>query len=157
MDFSVFRNHFQVAYVVNDMDAAIRRFADEFKVPAWSVLSTPAKGGAMRKFAGCYSGDLMFELIEPDPEIPSIFRDFLPETPGGFRLHHFGYMIHDPEEFAAAIVRLDECGYGRAHSGSFGEVLDFHIADTTAAFGHYHELILSKAKGEAFFGAMPRN
>ena len=161
MTFSLFAHHFQVAYVVRDMDAAIARFARDFAMPEWSVLAPrnaiPGRISAMRKSAGCFSGGMMFELIEPDPEMPSIFLDFRPETEDGFRLHHLGYLLKDPEEFAAGMAKLDEAGFPRVHGGTFGEVLDFHIADTTAVLGHYHELILSKAKGDAFFGAMPRN
>jgi catechol 2,3-dioxygenase-like lactoylglutathione lyase family enzyme len=157
MPFPLLRNHFQVAYVVRDMDAAIGRFTIEFGMPNWSVLEPRGGDGAMRRVAGSFVGDLMYELIEPALDRPSIFRDFLPAAPNDLRLHHLAFMIRTAEDYQATIGRLNEAGYPLARAGSWGEVLDFHIADTTATFGHYHELIYSKAKGEAYFKKLPRN
>ena len=156
----LFKQHFQIAYVVRDMRAATARFKREFGVLEWDIMDMVAimgPGHGTRFIGNTYVGDTMIELIEPDPAGESIYRDWIPDAADGVRLHHLGFLIRSDDDFRAAIAQLEAAGYPTAVSGSFGDNLDYHYADTTALLGHYYELINLKPAGEAFFARIPRN
>jgi catechol 2,3-dioxygenase-like lactoylglutathione lyase family enzyme len=153
---SLFRHHFQVAYVVRDLDAACASFERQWGVAKWYRLPLP-EGQPVRKLALAYVQELMIELIEPDPTLPSIYRDWIPASPDAARFHHLGYLIDDAEEFRQTVQRLDAAGCEAAMAGRHGDLQDYHYADTVAAFGHYTELIHLLPAGRGFFDAVPRN
>lgn len=156
----LFQQHFQIAYVVRDIEAATRRFAREFGIVRWDVMDMAAllgPGHGTRFIGNAYAGEVMIELIEPDPAGESLYRDWIPDATDGVRLHHLGFLVRSDADFRAAVAQLEAAGYPTAHSGSFGDNLDYHYADTTALLGHYYELIHLKPAGEQFFARIPRN
>lgn len=156
----LFKQHFQIAYVVRDLAAARARLAREFGIAEWDVMDMAAlmgPGHGTRYIGNSFAGDTMIELIEPDPAGDSIYRDWIPAEEDGVRLHHLGFLVRSDEDFKAAIAQLGTAGYPTAVSGSFGDALDYHYADTTALLGHYYELINLKPAGEQFFARIPRN
>ncbi|MGB3847033.1 MAG: VOC family protein [Sphingopyxis sp.] len=156
----LFKQHFQIAYVVRNLAAARARLAREFGVAEWDVMDMAAlmgPGHGTRYIGNSFAGDTMIELIEPDPAGDSIYRDWIPPEEDGVRLHHLGFLVRSDEDFKAAIAQLGAAGYPTAVSGSFGDALDYHYADTTALLGHYYELINLKPAGEQFFARIPRN
>lgn len=156
----LFKQHFQIAYVVRNLAAARARLAREFGVAEWDVMDMAALMGSghdTRYIGNSFAGDTMIELIEPDPAGDSIYRDWIPAEEDGVRLHHLGFLVRSDEDFKAAIAQLGAAGYPTAVSGSFGDALDYHYADTTALLGHYYELINLKPAGEQFFARIPRN
>ena len=156
----LFQKHFQIAYVVRNLEAARARFARDFGIAEWDVMDMAAllgPGHGTRFIGNAFAGDVMIELIEPDPDAETLFRDWIPEAEDGSRLHHLGFLVHSDAAYHSAIARMDAAGFPAAHSGSFGDNLDFHYADTTAQLGHYYELINLKPAGEQFFARIPRN
>lgn len=153
---TLFRHHFQVAYVVRDLDTACATFHQQWGVSKWNRLPLP-EGQPVRKLALAYVQDLMIELIEADPDLPSIYRDWIPESPAAARFHHLGYLVDDAEEFQQTVRRLEAAGCRAAMAGRHGELQDFHYADTVAGLGHYTELIHLLPAGKGFFDAVPRN
>ena len=136
----LFKQHFQIAYVVRDLAAARARLAREFGIAEWDVMDMAAlmgPGHGTRYIGNSFAGDTMIELIEPDPAGDSIYRDWIPAEEDGVRLHHLGFLVRSDEDFKAAIAQLGAAGYPTAVSGSFGDALDYHYADTTALLGHY--------------------
>src|SRR3546814_10527734 len=74
----LFQQHFQVAYVVRDIEAATQRFAREFGIARWDVMDMAAllgPGHGTRFIGNAYAGEVMIELIEPDPTGESLYRD----------------------------------------------------------------------------------
>ncbi|MBV9511714.1 MAG: VOC family protein [Caulobacteraceae bacterium] len=160
MSLPLLQNHFQIAYVVRDVQASMRRLADQFGVARWYVEDMQALHGpeAPIAFIGlAYAGEVMLELIEARPGRQSIYLDWLPEAEDGLKLHHLGFLSPSEADFRARVEQLNAAGYPTAAAGAFGDILDFHYADTTPVFGHYHELIRLKAEGEAYFAKAPRN
>ena len=90
-----------MACVVRDLDAASEVFHDQWGISKWCRLAMP-EGQPLRKLALAYVQDLMVELIEPDPTMPSIDMDWIPASPAAARFHHPGYLIDGAEEFRAA-------------------------------------------------------
>lgn len=110
----------QVAMVVEDLDAACRRWAGEYGVGPWTAYTLrPPRlrectiRGSRQDFglrhALAWSGDLQFELVQPLPG-PGIFAEHL-ETRGP-GLHHLGiYVDGGLDAHARAVEGLVERGF----------------------------------------------
>ena len=106
---------FQIAYVVDDMDAALTHWTQtmgvgpffEFPLPLpfdWlnvdGLLASPdVRDGVLGGVAIAYSGDTMIELIIPGPA-PSLYRRFLESGRSG--VHHLGTIATDYDAQMAA-------------------------------------------------------
>jgi hypothetical protein len=152
----MFRNHFQLGYVVRDTDGAIENMKRNFGINKWDV----------RKFGGdtsilglsrCFVGDTMLELMHPNPKIKSIYSDWVPAHDTDIRIHHFGYKIDDEQDFRDCAAQFEAAGCPTAMSGSMGDILDYHYADTVAQLGHYCELIRFRQPSEIYYQNVPRN
>jgi methylmalonyl-CoA/ethylmalonyl-CoA epimerase len=123
----------QVAFVVDDLDAAVRHWADSLGVGPWSVWTMtpdvlhdtvyhgePARFGIRHGLA--WSGGVQFELVEPI-EGPSIFADQLAASGAG--LNHVGRLV---EDHAAESAELVAQGYLPLQSARFGESADGRFA-----------------------------
>lgn len=123
----------QVAYVVNDLDAAVRHWADVLGIGPWSVwtlepsvLNDTLYQGEAAEFsfrhALAWSGPLQIELVQPLAG-PSIFVDQLTTTGPG--LNHVGRLV---EDHAAASAELRDQGYIPLQSARFGQSADGRFA-----------------------------
>ncbi|MBV9194997.1 MAG: VOC family protein [Solirubrobacterales bacterium] len=122
----VFTDTLQVAVIVRDLDAAIRRYADEYGVAPWAIyefnpetiddmiIDDRPDGYAMR-LAVAYIGRLQIELIEPLDD-KSIYARHLAEHGEG--LHHVALAV---EDYAQAEQTLRAKGHhilmGGTHQG----------------------------------------
>ena len=153
----IFRDHFQHAYVVRNLDKAMATFRDNYGVKNWQVMPMP-EGAPMRALALAYvQNKIMIELIEPIPGSKSIYSDWVPESESGARLHHHGFLIDSAEEYRRIAGQFDALGFPAAMAGTSGDILDFHYADTVAQLGHYCELIHLLPGGKNFFSTVPNN
>lgn len=139
----------QVAVVVRDLDAAMKRYVDQLGIGPWDVytygphlLHTMTFRGEERpyvmKLALAMVGATMYELIET-VEGPNIYEEFLAERGEG--LHHLGYYV---ESIDAAIDEMAAKGYALLQSGrGFGVDGDGAYAyfDTERDFGCIVEAI----------------
>lgn len=119
----------QVAYTVEDLDAAVRHWADVLGVGPWTVwtmsrdvVSEAHYHGAPADFsfrhALAWSGDLQIELVQPVSG-PSIFADQLAATGPG--LNHLGRLVEDRDAERAA---LRDRGYRSVQGAVFGASRD---------------------------------
>jgi methylmalonyl-CoA/ethylmalonyl-CoA epimerase len=115
----------QTAFVVRDLDAAVRRWSDELGVGPWRVwtmqaptLHDPIYHGESVPFAFRHAlaqlGEVQYELVEPI-DGPSIFRDQLDSAGEGFS--HVGVVVPD---HAAAVADFVARGFTALQSGRFG-------------------------------------
>lgn len=157
----LFKQHFQLAYVVDSVDAALAEWRDSYGITKWHVMDMKALYGEqspIRYIALAWTDQgLMVELIEPVPGADSIYKDWRTGCASS-RFHHLGFMIESDGEFAAVKDRFVQAGCPIATEGSAGDMLDFAYVDTTASFGHYCELIYLKGEGKTqFFADVPYN
>jgi methylmalonyl-CoA/ethylmalonyl-CoA epimerase len=146
---SLFKSVDQVAVVVRDLDAAMKRYVEEFGIGPWSVYTFSPdwikrmtfrgeeRGYAM-KLALADAGGMMYELIEP-VEGPNSYQEFLDASGEG--LHHLGYFVEDIDD---AIKEMEEKGYPLLQSGrGFGTGGDGAYAyfETEGALGCIIEAI----------------
>lgn len=152
---SILRNHFQNGYIVRKMSCAQSLFEMQYGVTSWHVLKMSADSPVLA-IAKAYLGRVMVELIEPNPDMDTIYSRFLPDSDTSARFHHFGYQVETDDEFRRIVNAFAAQGIATAFSGSHGEILDFHFVDTVAQLGHYCEFIHLKPAGKNFYADVPR-
>lgn len=137
--------HSQVAYVTNDIDAAIEVFRSEFDTPGFYVFTNVGtgsdEGGPQLKIGLARVGGVEIELIEPIGETAPLFKNVLP---GGdelaIRFHHVCIRIDGPlENWDAHVASLDLARHPIAFQGSLGDVMRFIYTDERKTLGHYVE------------------
>jgi methylmalonyl-CoA/ethylmalonyl-CoA epimerase len=129
---AVFSETIQIAIVVRDLDATLRRYVDDYGIGPWQIhefhagdaedlcvygrpveRSAPS-AGPITRFATTMVGQVMWELIEPLDE-ESIFARFLAEKGEG--VHHIA--VTTPR-FDDAVAEQAERGNTLVLSGTFG-------------------------------------
>ena len=92
----------QMAYVVTDIQRAIELWIEERKVGPWFLLPNftgvdpqyrgkPSKAGV--SLAMSFAGHMNVELIQPNDDAPSVYREVLEARGPGF--HHWGVASND--------------------------------------------------------------
>ena len=133
---------FQEAFVVRDLDEAMRAFTDTIGCPKWATF--PVFGAPYRyrgrdiessvALAFGRSGKVQIELIQPvDGE--GLTHDFLAEFGPG--AHHLAYLVDDTD---AEVDRAQADGIECVMSGYIG-TLSFAYLDTFDRLGVYTELV----------------
>ena len=152
----LFRNHFQVSYIVRNIDGAVETMREKFGVPKWEIRRSPNNPLATA-LGFAYVQELMIELIEAIPDADSVFRGWVPDSDTGLRLHHLGYFAEDEADWNAVLGQFAAGGYRTALKGSIGDLLDYYYADTLAQLGHYTEVVHLRPGGGAYWANVPRN
>lgn len=147
----IFTDALQVAIIVRDLDAAMRRYHDEYGVGPWAIFEfnpqtiddmviddAPAEY-AMR-LAVAFIGRLQFELIEPLDD-RSIYAQHLADHGEG--LHHVALAVDD---YAQAEDTLRSKGHHILMGGNHQGVTYAYFS-TQAALGFPVELYSAIPKG----------
>lgn len=130
----------QIAYVVEDLDAAIASWVEVLHVGPFFRLDDvviedlryrgrPAETAV--SIAVGNSGGVQIELIAPRDRGPSVYR----ELPRG--VHHLALLARDFEAESARLARL---GYDVAWELTLPGVCRLRYHDAVAVFGHFIEL-----------------
>ncbi len=111
---------FQTAYVVRDLDAAMKTFKDNFGLGEFTMLPMPpmAEGASMR-IALAWTAGHQIELIEAKGPGLELYTDWMLEG-RNIRQHHFGYLIRDDAEWAALEKKLKDEGRDYVSAGDGG-------------------------------------
>lgn len=135
---------FQVAWVVNDLDAAIRHWVENvrvgpfFKIPHVQVSDFRYRGtpGTL-DFSGALaqSGPMQIELIEQHSDGPSAYRDTF--APGEEGFHHMCTLV---EDYDAEIAHYASQGIVPSVEACFGD-MRFAYLDSRATLGHMIEIV----------------
>jgi glyoxalase/bleomycin resistance protein/dioxygenase superfamily protein len=123
----VFTETLQVALVVRDLEAAMRRYVDAFGIGPWEIYEfNPGTVEHMQedgqpverswRLAIAYVGQVQWELIQPLDD-DSIYARYLAEHGEG--VHHVG--VATPS-FEGTIAALEEHGSGVAFGGEYNGV-----------------------------------
>ena len=107
----------QFAYVVEDIDDAMRRYVEKLRVGPWFRRGpfTPPRaryrgepGTATFSVARAFSGHAMVELIQQHDDGPSVFH------PGGPRVYGFHHWARMTKDFDAEVERCAALGWEEA-------------------------------------------
>jgi hypothetical protein len=145
---------FQLGFVARDLDAAMRLFSARFGLvfqggPAQGDMANPVRRAAL-----AWAGEVMVALMEPDPDVASVYSQGLPER-GVAALHHLGLQVRDADELARAQQSAASCGLPtvlRRENAGFQELM----VDARADFGHFLKYVAVDGEGQALFDAIPR-
>ena len=143
---------FQLGYVVRDLDKAMASYNRRFGPAEFQVAIAEPEYPHTRRVAMVYQGPVMIELIEPNPEVPSIYVDYIPEDDSGIRFHHTGHLVDDYQE---TLRRLAAEGYNTPYKLSYGDVNDCCYTDMRAELGHYVEHVRLGEPGKQWFSSIP--
>lgn len=136
---------FQVAYVVEDLDAAIRTWTDQLGAGPWFALrgftgENPVYRGEPSKasisLAMAFSGGMCIELVQPDDEYPSIWRDHIERRGCGF--HHFGRLT---TSYDTDVKRYVDDGHELVWQAGVPSGGRLGFIDTTDVLPGYQELM----------------
>jgi hypothetical protein len=146
---------FQMAYVVEDIQAAMRTWADELGAGPWHLI--PSFGGVEPSFRGAptiaevalamgFAGHMCIELIQPNDDEPSVWREGVERSGWGF--HHFGVGSLD---YDADLDRHVQQGHEVVYEAKVPTGGRVAYVDTTAELPGYVELIeMDEATDVAF-------
>ena len=135
----------QVSYLVPDIRVAMTSWIDKLKVGPWFLLdhftgTDPKYRGrdstADVSLAMSFAGHMNIELIQPNDDAPSVYREWIERR--GYGFHHWGRATSN---FERDIERFQAAGHDLVfHAGvpSGGHVA---YMDTTAELPGYVELI----------------
>ena len=133
----------QLAYVVRDLDAALKYWTEVLKVgPFFKFDHCPLLNQQYRgrpsnvdvTLALGNSGALQIELIYQHNDAPSVYKEFL--DAGRVGVHHFGMM---PVDYRATCEEYRKRGHEAAFVCTVGGS-ELTYFDTVATVGHYIEL-----------------
>jgi len=105
----------QLAFIVEDLHAAIKRYTREFNAGPWFVMEqvdirNATYRGQPTSFRGSLasgnSGHLQIELIQQVDDTPSVFTETIKAR--GYGMHHIGVAVHD---FDAWMKKYEAAGY----------------------------------------------
>ncbi|WP_404477290.1 hypothetical protein [Novosphingobium sp. BL-52-GroH] len=138
--------HSQVAYVTNDLVAAMALLRSEYGAPGFFELTNiqPGEdptGKPVLKIALTIVGGVEIELIEPVGDTAPIFRETLPGGEGlAIRFHHVATRIGGPiANWEAHLASLDLARHPVVFEGGVGDMLRYIYTDERHALGHYIE------------------
>lgn len=135
--------HSQIAYVTNDLDAAIALFERDYGAPGFFVFSNVPPGvespeGPVLKIALTNVGGVEIELIEPQGDSASLFSDPLPVGPDlAIVFHHVATRIDGPlANWDRHVASIDTTKHKIVFEGAMGDDLRYFYTDERNAIGH---------------------
>ena len=138
--------HSQLAYVTNDIAAAVRMFESVYGAPGFFVFGNVETGaghqdGPRLRIALCSIGGVEIELIEPIGDTAPLFASVLNDTTElQVRFHHVAIRVDgsssDWRQYAASI---DRAAHQVVFEGGLNDDMHFFYTDERARLGHYIE------------------
>ena len=149
------RNYFQTAWVVDDLETAMKRWLESslvgpfFVVPHTQVEDPVYRGSPSEldmSVAMAQSGQMQIELIQQHSDGPSPYRDSVPA--GTDAMHHVAAIT---DYFDADLEHYARIGVDLAFLGRFGDAR-FGYFDTRDSIGCMTELLERRPSLEGLFG-----
>lgn len=155
----LFRNdHFQIAYVTNDIERACALFSRRYGIRDYRRLEGELPAGGHIRIELAWCGGLMYELIHASGPGSEVFNGVLPSRLPGNGLaichHHLGYLIREQAGWDALEREIEEGGWKIVHEIDVQGFLKARIVEVPE-IGHYLEYFLPDAGGVAFFEGVP--
>jgi hypothetical protein len=153
----LFRNdHFQMAWVTNDIDRACTIFKARYGIKEFARLVGPMPSGGQIHVELAWAGGLMYELLHVRGPGLEHFTSVLPPNGFAIRPHHLGYFVNSAAEWQALHEEIERGGWKIVHRNSTPGFLSAYIIEVPE-MGHYLEYIYPEAGGIAFFESVPRS
>jgi Glyoxalase/Bleomycin resistance protein/Dioxygenase superfamily len=135
----------QMAYVVDDIQAAMAQWTNDLHVGPWFLLDRfegvdaqyrAGPSEAAVTLAMAFAGHLQIELLQPLDDRPSVYRETIDAT--GYGFHHYGIGSRD---FDGDLARYEARGYDVAFRAGVPTGGSVAYLDTNGALPGFIELI----------------
>lgn len=147
--------HFQVAYVTNDMDRACELFGDRLGIRDFADLGGETPGGGQISARFAWVGTLMYEIICASGPGTEIFSQHLPQTDEFIiKHHHLGYLVQNQAQWDAVQANAERQQLRIPHH-NVNPLVEVCFVDVPA-LGHYLEYLFATEAGMQFFDSVPR-
>lgn len=147
--------HFQMAYVTNDIEQACDLLSRQLGIREFVMLGGPMPEGGTMDARFAWVGTLMFEVIHATGPGSAVFSDRLSGCDGfALRHHHLGYLIHDRTHWDAVLASAAAHGWDVPWRSS-NPLVDACFV-TVPGLEHYLEYLLPTPVGLDFFASVPR-
>ncbi|MEI9991896.1 MAG: VOC family protein [Rhizomicrobium sp.] len=146
----------QMAYVVKDLRAAIDEWVKRLNVGPWFVLDhftgvDPVYRGRPSKaditLAMSFAGHMNIELIQPNDDHPSVYKELIDRS--GYGFHHWGIASAD---FASDLARYEAMGMEVAFRLGVPTGGEVAYLETKGSLPGFVELIETSPGMERAFG-----
>jgi catechol 2,3-dioxygenase-like lactoylglutathione lyase family enzyme len=150
----------QVAWVIEDIDAAESQWGSAFGIAKWTRIPDVHFGPDTCTYRGepsdhvahvsmAYAGDLQLELIQPVSGV-SIYTEFLEANGGG--LHH---VCFETDDMDASLAEARDAGMPVLQEGSMADgEIRFAYVDGSAGGAPYIELVTLGPTMRDFYDSM---
>lgn len=104
--------HFQIAYVTNDIDRAVDVFHNRFGVREFRANDNALPGGTRICIRAAWIGGMMYEICCGTGPGMDLYTDWA--APGGefvLKFHHFGYLVPDETAWGALEAEIARGGW----------------------------------------------
>lgn len=147
----------QTAFVVDDIEAAAWAWVDGHGVGPWFLYEVDIEGTTYRgrtvpmraRMGLAQTGGQQIELIQPDPDVPSIYTEFLAN--GGTGVHHVCYWA----DVTRAVEHFTTTGAQLVQEGVTAAGARFVYLSGSCGLP-YVELVDPQGGMKAFFDAIAR-
>ena len=148
--------HFQMAYVTNDMEQALDLFRRNLGVREFTRLGGPMPSGGEMEAQFAWVGTTMYEIICAKGPGSELYMDPLPKD-GGFALrhHHLGFLVQDQAQWDGVLANAAKNDFEVVFHGN-NPLVEFCFVKVPA-LGHYLEYLYATPMGLEFFESVPRS
>lgn len=146
--------HFQIAYVTNDVDRAVEVFRRRFGVAAFRESDAELPSGAAIKVRAVWLGGVIYEITCGAGPGMDLWACGAPAAGFVLRHHHFGFLVPDDDAWEALEREIARGGWTvkqRSDTPGFGRIACIEAPE----LGHYLEYIMPGPELLARFEATP--
>lgn len=147
--------HFQMAYVTNDIDRAQELFCRNLGIREFCKLEGQMPEGGHMQALFAWVGTQMYELICATGPGSDLYMDRLPAGEGfAIKHHHLGFLVQDDAQWNAVIANAGHKGFNIPYRNS-NPIVEVCFVDVPE-LGHYLEYLYPTPAGLEFFENVPR-
>lgn len=148
--------HFQIAYVTNDIEATCDLFGRQLGIREFARLEGPNGEGGQIRAEFAWAGSVMYELIQASGPGAEIFTSKMPQTDDYvLQHHHFGFLIANQAQWDGVLANAKRNGWNLPYKG-VNPLVEVCFVEVPG-LPHYLEYLFATEAGLAFFESVPRN
>ena len=147
-------DHFQIAYVTNDLARAREVLRKRYGIAEFRHLEGKLPHGGDIQLELAWAGGIMIELTWARGPGTEFYNDRLPSQEFAIRHHHLGYFIHDQLNWDALQNTIRQGDWSVALENRIEGLMRWCFV-AAPELDHYLEYIFPDPEGVAFFEAIP--
>lgn len=148
--------HFQMAYVTNDIDRACDLLGRQLGIADFACIGGPLPEGGEIQARFAWVGTIMYEIICAQGPGSAIYNSRMPQSPDfTLKHHHLGYLIHNQQQWDGVLANAALNGWDIPYRG-VNPLVEVCFVDVPH-LGHYLEYLFATPVGMDFFNSVPRS